>query len=121
MRLLKPQTLRSDMWEYVKRKECELQGIKKDRECIRKRMTFMAFVSGHGSAMAEASNQLENLSKDFIRREQKLKAIPLDKRREEWLRRRSSSILLGRLEIQGHKHLMIDNFLSSRITVIEVS
>ncbi len=123
MRLLRdnkaPQTLPPDMWEHVKRKDCELQGIEKDRECIRKRMVSMAPASGHRPAMAEARKQLESLSKDFTRRAQKLKAVALAKHREEWFKTRSSNILLGQSEIQGHKHVMINDFSSSRIAVIE--
>ena len=114
-----PQTLPPDMWEHVKLKDRKLQGIEKDRECIRKHMLSMAPACGDRSAMTEARKQLESLSKDFTRRAQKLKAVALAKHREEWFKTRPSSILLGKSETQGHNHVMINDFSSSRIAVIE--
>ena len=122
MRLLRddkaPQTLPPDMWEHVRLKDRELQGIEKDRECIRKHMLSMAPACGDRSAMTEARKQLESLSKDFTRWAQKLKAVALAKHREEWFKTRSSSILLGQSELQGH-NFVINDFSSSRIAVIE--
>ena len=64
-------------------------------------------------------SKLESLSKDFIRGAQKFEAVALAKHSEEWFRTRSSSILLGESEIQGHRHVMINDFSSSRIAVMK--
>ena len=99
MRLLKDDkalhTLPPDIWEHVKRKDRKLQGIEKNWECIRRSMISIAPASSHRPAMAKAGKQIESLSKDFTRWAQKLKAVVLAKHRKEWLKSRSSSILLG--------------------------
>ena len=79
----------------------------------------MALAIDQRPAMAEARKQLKSLPKNFIRWAQKLKAVALAEHRKEWFKTRSSSILLGQSEIQGHKHVVINDFSSSRIAVIE--
>ena len=67
-------------------------------------MVSMASAGGHRSAMAEAGNQLESLSKDFTSRAQKTIAIVLAKYREEMVeqaRLKHSSWAIGNLGTQA--------------------
>ncbi len=115
-----PHTLPPNRWAHVKRRDPELQAIEYDRECIRQDMVSMANVSGHKPTMAETRKQLGSLSKGFASRAQKnLKESRSPSKEMKWFERRPSSILLGKLEIQGHKHVRITDFPPSRIAVIE--